>query len=128
MTQPPLINTITPELRQCQEYDVRLTSQTRTAAAGNLEICFRNRWHLICSNLFNMNVDNLNVVCRSLGFAAYENSNVVQHRFTVTQLHTSGPPFLHTLHCLGKEDHLSHCHRNESMSDICNNLSIECLG
>lgn len=113
----------------CQEFDLRLTYRKRTTAAGNVEICFGNRWSKLCSGSFGEK--ELSVACRALGFTLFERSTV-SHRFIPTTLTVSAAVFERILNCSGFERHFSECTVGAAPvhedSNICRDLHIECLG
>ena len=96
-------------------------------AAGNLEICFDNRWGKVCSDRFDQN--NLRVACRALGFTASRHSST-DHHFIPPIASESGTVFEHTLFCSGSERHLNLCALGPPTSSggVCVDTRIECLG
>lgn len=108
---------------------MRLTYRKRTTAAGNVEICFGNRWSKLCSGSFGEK--ELSVACRALGFTLFERSTV-SHRFIPTTLTVSAAVFERILNCSGFERHFSECTVGAAPvledSNICRDLHIECLG
>lgn len=96
-------------------------------AAGNVEICFGNRWNIVCSNLFDRN--DLEVACRALGFTAFERSTA-DHRFIPAIVVAPGTAFEQTSNCSGFERHFSECELRASPTrdSVCLDTRIECLG
>ena len=57
----------------CNALDVRLSFRERGGATGNLEVCtIDNQWMPLCGDFFDQ--EELDVVCRSLGFGEFEDS------------------------------------------------------
>ena len=115
---------------QCEEFSVRLTFRERTEAAGNLEICYGNKWNIMCADLLDQNV--LNVACRALGFTAFEQS-IAEHQFLPTTAFVQETAFEQKLNCSGTERSLSECDieaapaRNITNTS-CLDVRIQCLG
>lgn len=109
---------------------MRMTFREMTEAAGNLEICYGNEWNIMCADLLDQNV--LDVVCRALGFTAFEQS-IADHRFLPTIAFVLETAFEKKFNCSGTESSLSECDievapaRNTTIS-LCLDVRIQCLG
>ena len=112
------------------DYAVRLAFRDRTQATGQLEFCFRDVWHSACSGIMTQN--DVNVICRELGFSDYEGTNVLHDYFGSTQLGPGLPPLSLDFLCSGSESSLSDCILEEETVGLnCIVTTVEnlrCLG
>jgi hypothetical protein len=97
-------------------------------AAGNVEICFGNRWNRVCSNLFDKR--DLRVACRALGFTAFARSVVDHHFIPPIAVFEAGTTLQHSLNCTGLEKSFNQCTIEAASAEggVCVDTRIECLG
>lgn len=112
-------------LFECSNFDVRLVFREASTAAGNLEICLDNQWNQVCSETFGQ--AELNVVCRALGFQAFEHGFEEHHFLTPLIFNSATVPLQNTFNCSGFERHLANCSRSHTAVETCSNTRIECL-
>ena len=114
----------------CVDYSVRLAYRDVTQSSGQLEVCLLNRWMSLCAGVGGPAESQ--VVCRQLGFTAYEGTNAQPDIFVSPQLGMEQCfPELDT-QCSGSESTLEQCLPRRRRKRIAENQNLvvhmRCLG
>lgn len=91
----------------CSLLDVRLSFRERGGATGNLEVCSGGEWQFVCGSL--LGVDELDVICRSLGFDEFEQSSGFVSLAEGSIVDETLDEILQFVDCTGEEQALSQC-------------------
>ena len=86
---------------------MRLSYRDQGNATGNLEICYQNMWHSVCSERVNR-FGTAVVTCRALGFSVFEDTEI-PIELSPVEVDERLLDFPGLISCAGSEQNLSEC-------------------